>query len=189
MDDNGVRATGEPPPGARKRTVLVASAVTLLVVLSVGGYLALRAQAGSPAEAVTSIASAAMKGDADSVAASIDTTSLVDSAVDEVFSSTDQTSALVAAYMKKHPDATKAQVKAKLRTTLDEEIREHVKSGTLPKRIPLGSDSLKALVAAGGGARLDSFGEGRWKHRARRCLGALQGQDAHREGADATFGQ
>lgn len=89
-----------------------------------------------------------MRGDADTVADSIDTTSIVDSAVDQVLSSTNERPALLAEYLRTHPDVTQDQLKSKAHATLDEEIREHVKSGTLPKRIPIGSGSLKALVAA-----------------------------------------
>jgi hypothetical protein len=143
VDDRVLPTAERPPFWTRTRTAVAAGALALAVVLAVGGGLVWRSQQTSPAETVTTIASAAMKGDADSVAASIDTTSLVDSAVDDVFSSAEQTSALVSDYLKKHPGATKA----KARATVDEEIREHVQSGTLPKRIPIGSDSLKALVA------------------------------------------
>jgi len=127
--------------------VVAGGVFLLLVVLSVGGALLWRIWAASPAETVTAIASAAVRGDADGVAASLDTTSLVDSAIDQVLSSSEPTSVLVSDYFAKHPGASKAQIELKMRTLLNEEIREHVESGTLPKRIPLGSDSLKTLVA------------------------------------------
>ena len=54
---------------------------------------------------------------------------------------------MLSEYLKTHPGVTESQIKEKARTSLDVEIREHVESGTLPKRIPLGSRSLKSLAA------------------------------------------
>ncbi len=130
-----------------------------------------------------------MKGDADKVAASLDTSAIVNSAVDEVFSSTAETHAVLSEYLKTHPDVTESQVKAKARASLDQEIREHVEAGTLPKRIPLGSSSLKALAAqayARGSVRSVKRRRG---HRARGGRRAVQGEDPERQSADATRGR
>jgi hypothetical protein len=134
---------------ARKRIAIGVGVLGMVLVLSAAGYLAWDAtqNKNTPERAVSGIASAAMKGDADKVAASLDTSAIVNSAVDEVFSSTEETHAVLSEYLKTHPDVTESQVKAKARATLDQEIREHVESGTLPKRIPIGSSSLKALAA------------------------------------------
>ena len=137
----------QSPFWARKRTALAFGALALVFVLSVGSFLSWRAQRDRPEETIAAIAAAAMKGDADRVVASIDATTIVDSAVDELFSNGEESSALLSEYLRTHPNVTEDQVKAKARAALDEEIREHVKSGTLPKRIPIGSSSLKALVA------------------------------------------
>ena len=130
----------------RKRVAVGVGALAMVVVLSAVGYFAWNAQKNTPQRAVSGIASAAMMGDADKVAASLDTSSLVNSAVDEVFSS-EETHAVLSEYLKTHPGVTESQIKAKARASLDQEIREHVESGTLPKRIPIGSSSLKALAA------------------------------------------
>ena len=130
-----------------KRTALLIGAFLLALVLAVGGWLALRPRSTSPADVIAAMASSAVKGDADSVVGSIDTTSLVDSAVDEVLSDPNERTAVISDYLKSHPNASGDEIKTKVRKTLDEAIREHVKSGTLQSRIPIGSSSLKALVA------------------------------------------
>jgi hypothetical protein len=72
----------------------------------------------------------------------------VDSAVDDILSDTDEHRlALLADYRKKHPETSDSELKAKARALVNEELREHVEAGTLPKRIPFGSSKLKALVA------------------------------------------
>ena len=136
------------PFWTRGRSALLLGALALVVLIAVVGYSMLGAPDDSPEEALIGIASAAMQGDADTVVASLDTTALVDSAVDDVLSETDERrAALVARYLATHPDATKERIKDKARALLDEEVREHVESGTLPKRIPLGNKSLKELAA------------------------------------------
>lgn len=131
----------------RHRMALGFGALALVLVLAAGGYSAWRGQKDTPAQTVSAIASAAMKGDTDSVAASIDTTAIAESAVDEVFSNTDEQPAAVSNYLNKHPGLTEDQVKARVRATIDDEIRKRVESGALSERIPVGSDSFKALVA------------------------------------------
>jgi len=146
--DGRISTSGQESPTRRRRRIALAGgALALALVIAVGTYLAWRTPKDSPEQTVVTIASAAMSGDADTVAASIDTSSLVDSAVDEVFSDADEHRALISQYLKTHPNVTEDQVKQKARASLDEEIREHVKSGTLPKRVPLGDESLKALAA------------------------------------------
>jgi hypothetical protein len=148
VDDDATPVALRPTFFRRNRTTILVGTLAAVLVGAVGGYFAWRVRTSSPTDALTSIASSAMKGDADSVAASIDTTSIVDSAVDDVFSASDERrSALLSDYLRTHPDTTQEQLKTKARKLVDEEIREHVKAGTLPKRIPLGSSKLKALVA------------------------------------------
>ena len=148
MDDQTTPSPESPSFWTGGRTALLIGALALALVMSVAGYLGWRTPDDSPEAALVGIASAAVEGDADAVAASLDTTSLVDSAVDEAFSQTDERrAALVAGYLEAHPGVTEDQIKLKARALLDHELREHVESGTLPKRIPLGSESLKALAA------------------------------------------
>lgn len=135
---------------ARARTVilLVASFALVLLALAAGGYFAAQALSASPEDALTDMASSAVKGDFVAVAASIDTTSLVDSAVDDIMSDSEaRRSTLVSKYLETRSDTNGELIKLQARNTLDEEIREHVRSGTLPKRIPLGNSSVKELVA------------------------------------------
>jgi hypothetical protein len=146
MEDHVARPEERLSFWTRNRAVLVSCALMLVIIFSVGGYAAWRARRDSPAETITAIASAAMKGDADSVLISIDTTSVANSAVDDVLSSADE-HALLAEYLKTHPDVSADQIKARAPGMLNGEIREHVESGTLPKRIPLGSGSMKAFIA------------------------------------------
>ncbi len=148
MDD--YTSPSPPPRGfwTGGRNALLAGPLALVLAMSIAGYLGWRAPDDSPREALAGIASAAVEGDVDTVIASIDTTSLVDSAVDEALSQTDERrAALVARYLATHPDTTGDSIKTKARSLVDEEIREHVESGTLPKRIPLGNESLKELAA------------------------------------------
>jgi hypothetical protein len=147
VDDHLPPETENPPFWTKRRAVVVCCILAAIVALSVGGFRMFWVKRGSPEQAVASLASAAMRGDADSVAASIDTTSIADAAVDEVLSTDADPRGLISGYLKTHPGVTKEQIKQKARSTLDQEVREHVKSGTLPNRIPIGSDSLKALVA------------------------------------------
>jgi hypothetical protein len=148
VEDQG-NLTERPSSSARKRTAIGIGVLAAVLVLSAAGYAAWDAtqNRNTPERAVSGIASATMKGDADKVAASLDTSAIVNSAVDEVFSSPEETHAVLSEYLRTHPDVTESQLKAKARASLDEEIREHVEAGTLPKRIPLGSRSLKALAA------------------------------------------
>jgi len=88
-----------------------------------------------------------MRGDAEGVAASIDTSAIANNAVDEVLSDSNEHSSLAADYLSKHPGMTEDQLKAKVATTIDAEIRKKVESGSLSKRVPFGNDAMKALVA------------------------------------------
>ena len=88
-----------------------------------------------------------LRGDADAVAASVDTTELVDSAVSDVLSDSQEQHAIIEQYLLAHPGATEQSIKSKARALLNEEMREHVESGTLPKRIPLPNGTIKQLAA------------------------------------------
>ena len=149
MDDQRVAQPGQAksPHRRGRRVALVVAAVAVLLLMAGGAYLLMPARRGSPASAVTDLASAAMSGDSARVAASVDTTSLVDSAVDDVFA-TDAQPSMLTSYLAQHPGVTEDQLKAKLRMSFDTELKEHVESGTLPKRIPIGNEPLKGLVAA-----------------------------------------
>lgn len=147
MDPENDTPAEEASKPSRRLIVLVSAGVIAAAALAVAAYLAWPAPPRSPERAITDLASAAMRGDADSVAASLDTSTLVDAAVDEVFSEGDEKRAIVSEYLRTHPDMTEDQVKHRARSLLDEEIREHVEAGTLPKRIPLGNKSLKEMAA------------------------------------------
>lgn len=139
----------EPVSFVRRHRVAIAVVAGSAVVVTafVVGYLVWLTARGTPQAALVNLASAAASGDATAVAESIDTTALVDSAVDDVFSEAMMRNRLVAEYLAAHPNATEESIKAKARKLLNEELREHVESGTLPKRIPMGDDSLKELAA------------------------------------------
>ena len=128
------------------RAVLAIGLGALLALLAGGVYLVWLAPRDSPASTVADIASAAMRGDADKVAASLDTTSLADWAVSDILATADRPR-LVTEYLAAHPVSAEPQLQEKARLTLAQEIREHVLSGTRPKRVPLGNESLKTLVA------------------------------------------
>jgi len=147
--DEQVTAPEEAPSSRRRHRLAIAlvAGSLALAVAAVAGYAWWLTERDTPQAALTDLASAAVSGDATAVAESIDTTSLVDSAVDDVFSESDERRALIAEYLAKHPDATQDSVKRKARALLNEELREHVESGTLPKRIPVGNETLKELAA------------------------------------------
>ena len=130
-----------------RATFAVCGIVLVFVVLGAEGYLLARSRRSAPAKAVTAIATAAMRGDAEGVAASIDTSAIANNAVDEVLSDSNEHSSLAADYLSKHPGMTEDQLKAKVATTIDAEIRKKVESGSLSKRVPFGNDAMKALVA------------------------------------------
>jgi len=131
----------------RTRWVLWSAALAAILVIGAGAILLRGWPSSAPESAISGIATAAIRGDSDAVAASIDSSSLVNTAVDDVFSDADERRALISAYLSKHPGVTEDQVKVKARELFDQEIREHVEDGTLPKRIPLGATSLKLLAA------------------------------------------
>jgi hypothetical protein len=132
----------------RRRMIAIAVAVGLsaLVVAAAGGYAWWRSYQRSPQAAVSTIASAMMKRDVDAVTAHIDTTAVADAAVEDLLGMKD--SPKVAEYLEKHAGASSDEHKKTARELLDGELREHVSDGTLPKRIPVDTDSLKALAAS-----------------------------------------
>lgn len=147
--DEQVTDVVEPASFVRRHRVAIAIVAGSAIVVGaiVAGYLIWLTRRGTPQAALVNLASAAVSGDATTVAESIDTTALVDSAVDDVFAEDMMRHELVAQYLAAHPNATEESIKAKARKLLNEELREHVEAGTLPKRIPMGDDSLKALAA------------------------------------------
>ena len=125
----------------------VGAIVIVLLVLAAEGYLLWHSRSSSPAKTVSAIAAAAMLGDAKTVAASIDTSAIADAAVEEVLSAPSGQGNLAKKYLSEHPGTTEEQVKAKVREKLNAEIRKRVESGSLSRRVPVGSDAFKALVA------------------------------------------
>ncbi len=147
MDRQTDALTGRSSAWSRGRIALVSALTVLAVGIAVGWFTLQGMSTTAPEQALVNAAEAAMRGDADAVAASVDTSSLVGSAVDDVFSDADERRALISLYLEKHPGVTRDEIKLKAQGLLDEEMREHVEAGTLPKRIPLGNESLKALAA------------------------------------------
>ena len=86
--------------------------------------------------------------------------------------------AIVEQYLLAHPGATEQSIKSKARALLNEEMREHVESGTLPKRMPLPSGTVKQLAAKAFVSGSSAFGASRGKPRARAGGRTVQGQDA-----------
>jgi len=130
-----------------RATFAVGVILLVFVVLGAEGYLLARSRRSAPAKAVSAIAMAAMRGDSDSVAASIDTTAIANSAVDEVLSDSNEQGTLAEDYLSKHPGMTVDQLKTKVRTAIDAEIHKKVEAGSLAKRVPFGNSAVKALVA------------------------------------------
>ena len=133
-------------PSRRRSPLWFGVAVGVAVVMVVGGVLWWRAER-SPAASIGRVAKAAVNGDVAAVEAAIDTTALISSAVDDMYNDPHFRQSYVASYTATHPSATPDGIKARLEKAVTEELREHVSSGTLPKRIPLPANSLKALVA------------------------------------------
>jgi hypothetical protein len=128
----------------RQRQVVVGVLAAAAVAAALGG-LWWRSYRTSPEAAVARIASAAVSRDVDTVVAHVDTTSVADQAVDDILGMTD--SDAVTRFLKERPGRSAEEYKAKARALINEEMREHVATGTLPKRIPLDADSVKSLVA------------------------------------------
>lgn len=130
----------------RRISIVVTVGLAALVVAVAGGYAWWRSYQRSPQAAVSSIASATMKRDVDAVTAHIDTTAVADAAVDDLLGMKD--SPRVTTYLEKHAGASPDEHKQTARELFDGELREHVADGTLPKRIPIDAESLKALAAS-----------------------------------------
>ncbi len=98
---------------------------------------------------ITSMVDAAVKGEPDFVVRHIDTTSVVNATVDEFYSDT-SLHALLLRYTPNRAGADKERVKIRARELVQEELPEHIKSGTLPKRIeiPLPARTVSGLVAS-----------------------------------------
>jgi hypothetical protein len=137
----------QPSVWRRHRIALALGALAVVGCVAGAALLVWRSAQNSPEAALVGLASAAVEGDADAVAASVDTTELVDSAVDDVLSDSQEQRAIIEQYLLAHPGATEQSIKSKARALLNEEMREHVESGTLPKRIPLPSGTIKQLAA------------------------------------------
>jgi hypothetical protein len=131
---------------ARYTSLWVAIAATLAVALAVGGLWWWREER-SPAASIVRAAKAAVNRDVDAVEAAIDTSAVISSAVDDMYNDPHFRQSYVDSYTARHPGVKPEQIKARIGALVTEEVREHVSAGTLPKRIPLPADSLKALVA------------------------------------------
>jgi hypothetical protein len=98
-------------------------------------------------DTISSSVSAAVKGNAAEVARHIDTTSLVSAAVTDVYSDPRVRQPLIG-YTAMHPGVTQEQITARTIALANEELWEHIRNGSLPRRIPLPGGTLKGLVAS-----------------------------------------
>lgn len=134
------RASGKAAPWV---IAAVAVAAVALIGLGVWWWQLQR----SPTAALGKAAKAAMSRDVEGVEAAVDTTALVEGAVEDMYNDPRLRASYIDSYTAKHPEATPEHVKKRVGAFVNEEVREHVKSGTLPKRVPIPGDSLKGLVA------------------------------------------
>jgi hypothetical protein len=134
-------------PRGRPKALWIALGIGLAVLLAAGGALWWWRAGTSPTASIGRLARAAVNRDVAAVEAAIDTTALIGSAVDDIYNDPHFRQSYVNSYTARHPGVTREQIKARLERSVSEELREHVSTGTLPKRIPLPADSLKALVA------------------------------------------
>jgi hypothetical protein len=149
----GKTVAGDPRESAtdggrdsRRVAIAVTVIAAALVVAGASGYLRWRAYQRSPRAAIAIVAHAAADRDVPSVLAHIDATAVADSAVEELLRMPDN--AAVARYLEQHPNVSVEGHKQQALSLLVGEIQEHVSDGTLPTRIPLGTDSMKGVAAS-----------------------------------------
>jgi hypothetical protein len=144
--DEGPAPAVEPTPPRRNHDAVWAGiALAVGAVLIVSG-LVWRAET-SPRASIGRVAKAAVDGDIEAVEAAIDTTAIISAAVDDMYNDPHFRASYVASYTARHPTVTPEDIKARLEKAVNQELREHLADGSLPRRIPIPADSIKALVA------------------------------------------
>ena len=113
MADETTSPAEQPSVWRRHRIAFALGALALVACVAGGALLAWRGAQDSPQAALVGLASAVVEGDADAVAASVDTTELVDSAVSDVLSDSQEQHAIIEEYLLAHPGATEQSIKAR----------------------------------------------------------------------------
>ncbi len=145
-EDGAARGADGPPAAGSHRRVWLWVALGVCAVVALGGVGWWRAE-HSPKASIGRVAKAAVDGDLETVQAAIDTTAIIGAAVDDIYNDPHFRASYVASYTAKHPTAKPSDIKDRLEKLANEEMAEHVASGSLPKRIPIPGDSIKGLVA------------------------------------------